>query len=337
MEMRHLGSAGPAVSAIGLGTMSLMTTNDERAAGELLGRALDAGVTLVDTADVYGDGEVESALGRLLASRRDAVVLATKVGLPMNGDPERAGGSRRWIVRAVEDSLRRLQTDHIDLYQLHRPDPSTPIDETVAAFDELRQAGKIRWAGSSVFPAEMLVESQWAAERQGVAPFVSEQSPYSILVRGTERAVLPAAQAHGVGVIAWSPLNGGWLTGKYRRGVAAPEGSRAASGNPFVRADDEAKLAVTERLARIADAAGLSLMQLGLGWAQEHPAISSVLVGPRTIEQLDQLLAAAQTRLSAATLDAIDEVVAPGTSVDPRNEGWSSPALAAPARRRVAS
>ncbi|GAA1466500.1 aldo/keto reductase [Microbacterium thalassium] len=336
MQLRTLGTAGPTVSAIGLGTMSLLTSNDDRSARALLERALDAGINLVDTADVYGDGAVEEALGRLLGSRRDEVVLATKVGLPMGADPERSGGSARWITRAVEDSLRRLNTDHIDLYQLHRPDPRTPIDETVAAFDGLRQSGKIRWAGSSVFPAEMLVESQWAAQRLGAAPFVSEQAPYSILVRGIERAALPTAQAHGVGVIAWGPLNGGWLTGKYRRGVAVPESSRAASGNPFVRADDEAKLTATERLAAVADSAGMSLTAMSLGWAQEHPGISSVLIGPRTVDQLDDLLLAAETTLDPGVLDAIDEIIPPGTSLDPRNEGWTPPALAPDARRRSA-
>ncbi|OJV93978.1 MAG: aldo/keto reductase [Microbacterium sp. 67-17] len=333
MRTRALGTRGPVVSSVGLGTMSLPLHEGERTATRIVHAALDAGITLIDTADVYGDGAVEELLGRVLGARRDDVVLATKVGLPMGGDPTRAGASARWIERAVDDSLRRLRTDRIDLYQLHRPDPATPLEETVTALERLRAAGKIRWSGSSVFPAEMLVEAQWVAERTGAAPMTSEQAPYSILVRGIERAVLPAAESHGIGVIAWGPLNGGWLTGKYRRGAEPPAGSRAAQGNPFVRADDERKLAVTEQLRRVADDAGLTLTELSLGWVGEHPGITSVLIGPRTPEQLTELLTAADTALDAPALDAIDAIVAPGTSIDPRNEGWTPPGLSPEARR----
>lgn len=337
MRENRLGERGPVVSSVGLGTMSLLTSNDEQGAGRMVARALDAGVTLIDTADVYGNGAVEEALGRILSPHRDRLTLATKVGLPMEGDVRRSGGSARWITRAVDDSLRRLRADHIDLYQLHRPDLATPLEETLAAFDSLVQAGKIRWAGSSVMPAEMIVEGLWIAERNRLVPLVSEQAPYSMLVRGIERAVLPAARRFGVGVIAWSPLNGGWLTGKYRRGVAAPEGSRAASGNPFVRADDDRKLAATERLSAVADAAGLSLMALALGWAQAHPAVSSVLVGPRSLEQLEDLLRASEAVPDAATLDAVDAVIAPGVTLDPSNDGWAPPGLAASARRQAST
>lgn len=333
MQTTPLGTRGPKVSRFGFGTMSLLTSQTPTEAAKLVDQAIDSGINLIDTADIYDNGAVEEALGQALRGKRDKVVLATKLGLPMNGDPTSSGGSRRWMVQAVEDSLRRLNTDYIDLYQLHRPDPKTPIEETVAAFDELAQAGKIRFAGSSVFPAELIVQSQWAAEKLGAAPFVSEQAPYSIFVRGIERAVLPVCRQYGIGTLVWSPLNGGWLTGKYRRGKPVPGGSRAASGNPFVRADDERKLAMVEALAEIADAAGLTIMQMSLAWTLEHPAVTSVLLGPRTPEQLDQLLTADGITLTPDILDAIDQVVSPGDYVDPRNAGWVPPGLQADQRR----
>ncbi|MFZ2100062.1 MAG: aldo/keto reductase [Oricola sp.] len=335
MELKRLGAEGPMVSRFGLGTMSLLSSQGQADATRLVRRALDAGLNLVDTADIYDNGAVEEVLGAALAGRRHEVVLATKVGLPMGGDPLRSGASRRWIVEAVEGSLRRLKTDHIDLYQLHRPDPKTPIEETVAAFDELVLAGKIRHAGSSVFPPELIVQTQWAAQKTGARPFVSEQSPYSILVRGIERSTLAVCRQYGVGVLAWSPLNGGWLTGKYRRGAPAPEGSRAASGNPFVRADDERKLDATEALAAIAEEANLTLTQMSLAWALEHPGVASVLLGPRTEQQFDQLMTADGIVLGEDVLDAIDAVVAPGENVDPRNAGWVPPALAKEHRRAL--
>lgn len=330
-----LGNDGPPVSRLGLGTMSLLTSLDRREAVALVHEALDAGISLVDTADVYGDGAVEELVGAALAGRRENVVLATKVGLPMGGDPERSGGSRRWVRTAVQDSLRRLGTDRVDLYQLHRPDPLTPVEETVGAFGELIAEGSVRFAGSSVFPAELIVETRWAADRIGAAPWVSEQLPYSILVRGVERAVLPTCHRHGVGVLVWGPLNGGWLTGKYRRGEAPPPGSRAATGNPFVRADDDRKLDAVARLAAVADEAGLDLATLALAWPLHHPAVSGVLIGPRTPEQLRALLRAAEVRLGDDVLDAIDAVVAPGVDVDPRNAGWVSPGLAVAERRHA--
>lgn len=336
MEKTALGKRGPSVSRFGLGTMSLLTSQDAKEASGLVHQALDRGINLIDTADVYDNGAVEEALGEALRGRRDDVVLATKVGLPMNGDRERSGGSRRWIVQAVEDSLRRLKTDYIDIYQLHRPDPVTPVDETVSAFDELVRAGKIRSAGSSVFPPELIVEFQWEAERLGALPFVSEQAPYSIFVRGIEAGTLPVCRKYGIGTLVWSPLNGGWLTGKYRRGEPAPVGSRAASGNPFVRADDERKLERVEALAGLAADAGLSLAQMSLAWTLEHPGVSSVLLGPRTQGQLTQLLEADSVVLPGDLLDAIDAVVAPGVNVDPRNAGWVSPGLQREQRRSPA-
>jgi aryl-alcohol dehydrogenase-like predicted oxidoreductase len=333
MDYTTLGARGPRVSRFGLGTMTILGAG-EAEAHTLVRHAIDEGLTLIDTADVYGDGRVEEVLGAALKGRRDTVVLATKFGLPMQGDTTRAGGSRGWMIRAVDDSLRRLRTDYIDLYQLHRPDPATPIDETVAAFDELITAGKVRFAGSSVFSAEQIVESQWAAERIGARPFATEQSPYSIFVRGGERATFSTCRAHGVGVIAWSPLNGGWLTGKYRVGQEVPADSRAASGNPFVRADDETKLALVDRLSAVAADAGLTLTQLGLAFTLAHPAISATLVGPRTDAQLTELLAAVDVQLSTATLDQVDAIVAPGVDVDPRNAGTTPRGLLVGERRR---
>jgi aryl-alcohol dehydrogenase (NADP+) len=329
---RPLGDGGPLVGPLALGTMAF-AGSDQADVDAMVGRALDAGVTLVDTADVYGAGRVEELVGRAVAARRDDVVLATKFGLPMG--PGTGGGGRDWVLRAAEGSLRRLGTDRIDLFQVHRRDPGTPLEETLGALDELVAAGKVRAVGTSVLPAEQLVEVQWAAERGGWVRPVSEQPPYSLLVRSIERSVLPTCRRHGIGVVVWSPLNGGWLTGKYRRGAPPPAGSRAASGNPFVRADDEAKLVVVERLAAVAEAAGRSLPDLALRWTLEHPAVTAVLLGPRTPGQLDALLAADPAPLDPATLDALDEVVPPGTDVDPRNSGWTPPELAAAHRRRA--
>lgn len=333
MLTARIGLHGPVVSRIGLGTMALAQVAETEAV-QLINRALDAGITMVDTADVYGNGSVEEVVGRAIRSRRNSVILATKVGLSLPEVPKSGGSSRRWIVQAAEASLRRLDVDHIDLYQLHRPDDAVPIEETLAALEDLVQAGKVRWTGTSAFPSERIVEAQWKGASQGRAAPISEQSAYSMLVRSPERAVFPTCEHLGVGVLVWSPLNGGWLTGKYQRGKTPPAHSRAASGNPFVRADDEAKLDATERLDQIAHRAGRRLMDLALAWCLEHPAVNCALIGPRTIDQLDELLAANLSPLDAATLDAIDECVAPGTDIDPRNVGWAPPALAPTRRRR---
>lgn len=334
MQMNPLGRTGLPVSSFAFGTMALLTSNSEDEAIRLVHRALDAGINLIDTADIYDNGAVEEVLGKALKGRRDEVVLATKVGLPMGGDPARSGGGRAWITEAVEGSLRRLDVDCIDLYQMHRPDPKVPLEESLRAFEDLIRAGKVCHIGSSTFPAEMLVRAQWAAEREKLTGFVAEQAPYSILVRGIEAEVLPACRRYGLGMLVWSPLNGGWLTGKYRRNMEAPEGSRAASGNPFVRADDAAKLDVVEQLAPLAAEAGLSMTQMSLAWTQAHPDVTSTLIGPRTEGQLDALLEAVGVTLDADLLDRIDAVVAPGRNVDPRNAGWVPEGLAVSARRR---
>lgn len=335
-EYRLLGRTGVRVSPFGLGTMVLGAwgNTDHAECTRIVHRALDAGINLVDCADVYASGESEEIVGAALVGRRDDVVLATKFHNPMSGEPNHRGNSRRWIVRAVEDSLRRLRTDHIDVYQIHRPDPLTDLDETVDALGDLVRAGKILYWGTSTFPAAELVETCWSAARRGVAAPHTEQPPYSILCRGIERDVLPVCQRHGVGVITWSPLSGGWLTGKYRRDTAPPAGSRADTNPDHFDGGNPAKFDVVEQLDRIADAAGVSLTHLALAWCTQHPAVSSVLLGPRTESQLDDLLDARDVDLTPDVLDAIDQIVAPGTDLNPADTGWTPPGLAVRHRRR---
>ncbi len=336
MELRTLGRTGVLVSRFGLGTMVLGAwgNTDHDDCIRIVHRAIDAGINLVDTADVYAFGESEEIVGRALAGRRDDVVLATKFHNAMSDEPNHRGNSRRWITRAVDDSLRRLQTDRIDLYQVHRPDPSTDISETIDALTDLVRAGKVLSWGTSTFPAADLVETVWAADRRRVAGPHSEQPPYSIMTRAIEADVLPACARHGIGVLVWSPLSGGWLTGKYRRSSPAPAGSRADTNPDHFDGDNAVKFAAVERLAVVAAAAGLTMTQLALAWSVEHPAVTAALIGPRTTEQLDDLLTAADVRLDADTLDAIDGIVAPGTNLNPADAGWESPALAVAARRR---
>ena len=336
MEWRVLGRTGVRVSRFGLGTMVLGAwgNTDRAECTRIVHRALDAGINLVDTADVYAFGESEEIVGAAIRDRRDDVVLATKFHNPMGEDPNRRGNSRRWIARAVEDSLRRLGTDRIDLYQVHRPDPDTAIEETVDALGDLVRAGKILAWGTSTFPASELVETCWAAERRGVAAPHSEQPPYSILTRGIEREVLPTCRRHGIGVLVWSPLAGGWLTGKYRRGETPPAGSRGDTHPDHFDLANDAKLRAVERLQGIADDAGLPLAHLALAWTVTHPAVTSALIGVRHEAQLDDLLGAADVTLGADVLDAIDDVVAPGTDLNPADVGWTSPGLDPAARRR---
>jgi aryl-alcohol dehydrogenase (NADP+) len=335
VDLRPLGRTGVRVSRFGLGTMVLGAWgNTDRAECErIIHRALDAGINLVDTADVYAFGESEEIVAAALRDRRDDVVLATKFHNPMGSDPNRRGNSRRWIRTAVHDSLRRLEVDHIDLYQVHRPDPSTDLEETVDALTDLVRAGDIGYWGTSTFPASDLVELCWVAERRGAARPHTEQPPYSIFCRGIEREVLPVCSRHGIGVLTWSPLSGGWLTGKYRPGEPAPAGSRGDTNPDHFDGGNPAKFDAVERLAAIAAEAGLTLTQLSLAWAAAHPAVSSVLIGPRTEAQLDDLLTAADVELAADVLDAIDAVVPPGTDLNPADTGWVPPGLAPAARR----
>src|SRR5438067_1662999 len=338
MEYRVLGRTGISVSTYCLGTMMFGAWGnpdvDECVA--MVDISLDAGINFVDTADVYDHGVSEEILARALRGRRDDVVLATKFNNPMGDDPNMRGNSRRWIVRAVEDSLRRLGTEWIDLYQVHRPDPATDIDETLGALSDLVLSGKVRAIGTSTFPAELIVEAQWVAERRGRERFATEQPPYSILARGVEAAVLPACLHHEVAVVAWAPLNGGWLTGKYGRS-AAPAGSRAAREPEhfdFEGPVHERKLGAVEQLTKVADAAGLRLIDVAHAFVLTHPAVTAAIIGPRTLEQLHDVLAGADVRLPDEVLDEIDAIVPPGGQLNPADAGWTSPALGDPRARR---
>ncbi len=338
-DLRPLGRTGIHVSRFGLGAMVLGAwgNRDRTACLRIIHRALDGGINLIDTADMYADGENEQIVGEAIAGRRDEVVLCTKFHYAVgdHDDPNRRGNSRRWIRQAVDDSLRRLRTDHIDVYQVHRPDPTTDIAETVAALDDLITTGKILAWGTSTFPAEEIVLAHWAAERRGQVGPHTEQPPYSILARGIERDVLPIAARFGMGVLVWSPLSGGWLTGKYSRSSPPPADSRAATDPDHFDGGNEAKFDAVEQLAAIAAEAGISLTHMALAWCVEHPAVTTALIGPKTGDQLDDLLAAAELRLDADTLDAIDAVVPPGVDINPDDAGWTPPGLAADRRRRA--
>ncbi|SFT46728.1 Predicted oxidoreductase [Actinopolyspora lacussalsi subsp. righensis] len=333
MDHVSLGRTGVKVSPLCLGAMNFGAWGnpDHDDSIRIIHRALDAGINFIDTADVYSHGESEEIVGKALADgRRDDVVLATKAHAPMGEDPNRRGNSRRWIVREVENSLRRLGTDHIDLYQIHRPDPDTHIDETLGALTDLIRDGKIRYAGCSTFPAHRIVESHWVAEQRVRERFVTEQPPYSILTRGIEADVLPVAREYGMGVLPWSPLSGGWLSGKYRRGQDAPNTHRANfmpdRFDPS-KPDNVRKLDAVEELARLAADSGITLVDLALAFVLSHPAVTAPIIGPRTKEQLESQLGAADIRLDTATLDRIDEIVPPGATLNPADVGWTPPDL----------
>jgi aryl-alcohol dehydrogenase-like predicted oxidoreductase len=340
MRMRTLGGTGIKVSAYCLGAMMFGAWGnpDHEESIRIIHAALDAGINFIDTADVYSAGESEEIVGKALKGRRDDVVLATKANGTMGQDVNMAGNSRRWIVREVENSLRRLQTDYIDLYQMHRPDPSADIDETLSALSDLVHSGKIRAIGSSTFPAEQIVEAQWVADRRGYVRFRCEQPPYSILVRGIEAAVLPACQKYGMGVIAWSPLAGGWLTGRIRRdtGVDMTSGRARRLPHRFDLAlpGNQSKLAAVEELIKIAADADCSLTHMALAFVIGNPAVTAAIIGPRTMEQLTDLLVGASVALDDDVLDRIDQIVAPGVNLNPADAGWQPPALADPASRR---
>jgi aryl-alcohol dehydrogenase-like predicted oxidoreductase len=340
MEYRTLGRTGVKVSPLCLGAMMFggWGNPDHDESIRIIHRALDAGVNFVDTADVYSRGESEEIVGKALAGgRRENVVLATKVHGTMGDDPNEFGNSRRWIVREVENSLRRLKTDWIDLYQIHRPEADTDIDETLGALTDLVHAGKVRYIGSSTFPASQIVEAQWVAERRGRERFVCEQPPYSILVREIEKDVLPTCERYGIGVIPWSPLAGGWLSGRYRMGVEAPA-SRRAERIPdrydLSLPGNQRKLEVADALAKLAEEAGITLIELALAFVIRHPAVTAAIIGPRTMEHLESQLSAADVVLSDEVLDRIDEIVPPGVNLNPGDGGWPNPALEPEARRR---
>jgi aryl-alcohol dehydrogenase-like predicted oxidoreductase len=343
MEYRRLGRTGVSVSSLCLGTMMFgeWGTMDHDESVRVIHRAMDAGINFIDTADYYSHGESEVIVGKALAgARRDDVVLASKVHLPMGEDPNRRGNSRRWIIREVEDSLRRLGTEWIDLYQIHRYDPDTDIDETLGALTDLVRTGKVRYIGHSTWPASAIVEAQWTARDRGRERFVSEQPPYSILVRGIEADVLPTCQRYGMGVIPWSPLAGGFLAGGYRKetetaGPFSPARRRLA-GNRFDVSlpANQRKLDAVDQLVELAGKAGMTLIEMAIAFVIRHPAVTSAIIGPRTMEHLESQLSGADVKLSDEVLDRIDEIVPPGTTVNPADNGWVSPALHPRARRR---
>jgi aryl-alcohol dehydrogenase-like predicted oxidoreductase len=345
MEYRTLGTTGVRVSTHCLGAMMFGSwgNTDVDSCVRMVHEALDAGINFVDTADVYSAGESESIVGKALADRRDEVVLATKVHGRMGPGKNDEGNSRLWITREVESSLRRLGTDHIDLYQIHRPEPQTAIDETLGALTDLQRAGKIRYFGSSTYPGWQLEEAAWVAERNGLSRFRTEQPPYSIFVRQIELDVLPVAQRLGMGVLVWSPLCRGWLTGRYRREAfdRSPEARAARVGGRGMgwqfdesRPEIQRKLDLVEELAKLAAEAGVTMTHMAIAFALAHPGVTSAIIGPRTPEQLADLLSGADVRLESPILDAIDELVAPGTLVDENDRGFDPWWLEADARRR---
>ena len=345
MEYRTLGTTGVRVSTHCLGAMMFGSwgNTDVDACVRMVHEALDAGINFVDTADVYSAGESEAIVGKALADRRDEVVLATKVHGRMGPGKNEEGNSRLWITREVESSLRRLGTDHIDLYQIHRPEPQTAIDETLGALTDLQRAGKIRYFGSSTYAGWQLEEAAWVAERNGLSRFRTEQPPYSIFVRQIELDVLPVAQRLGMGVLVWSPLCRGWLTGRYRREAfdRSPEARAARVGGRGMgwqfdesRPEIQRKLDLVEELAKLAAEAGVTMTHMAIAFALAHPGVTSAIIGPRTPEQLADLLSGADVRLDPPILDAIDELVAPGTLVDENDRGFDPWWLEEDARRR---
>lgn len=334
MQYRPLGRTGIKVSPYCLGAMMFggIGNPDHEECIRIIHKALDSGINFIDTADRYSAGESEEVVGKALKGRRDNIVLATKVHGQMGDDPNMQGNSRRWIIRAVEDSLRRLQTDCIDLYQIHRPSPDTDIEETLSALTDLMRAGKIRAIGSSTFPVSEIVEAQWVAERRGLARFRTEQPPYSILDRGIERDMLPTCQRYGMGVMVWSPLSKGLLTGRYRKGQPLPDSLRVKVCPRQM--SDTRSLDAIEQLIPHAQEAGLSLTHMAMAFVLAHPGVTSAILGPRTMQQLDDLLAGAEIRLSDEVLDRIDQIAPPGTDIGLNEAAYNPPSILQPALRR---
>jgi aryl-alcohol dehydrogenase-like predicted oxidoreductase len=339
MELHNLGRTGIKVSPLCLGAMMFGAWGnpDHDDSIRIIHRALDAGINFIDTADVYSQGESEVIVGKALADKdRSSVVLATKVHAQMGDDPNAQGNSRRWIIAECENSLRRLGTDYLDLYQIHRPDEGVDIDETLGALSDLVHQGKIRAFGSSTFPAEQIVEAQWVAEKRGRERFRTEQPPYSMLVRGIERDVLPTCLNYGMGVIPWSPLAGGWLSGQFGAGKenTSRRAARLPSRYDLALPGNQKKLEVVGELAKVASDAGLTLIELALAFVLEHPAISAAIIGPRTMEHLESQLGASEIVLDKAVLDRIDEIVPPGTNLNADDAGWMPSVLTTSNRRR---
>ncbi len=340
MELNRLGNTGVWVSELCLGAMMFgeWGNKDHDESIRIIHRALDAGINFIDTADVYSAGESEVIVGKALSGgRRDDVILASKFwGQMYDNDPNHRGGSRRWIIQEVENSLRRLGTDWIDLYQVHRPEPGTDIEETLGALTDLVHQGKIRYIGHSTYPASQIVEAQWTSRERGLARFICEQPPYSVLARGIEADVLPTCQRHGMGVISYSPLAGGWLSGRWRRDAGQPSSTR--SERLPERFDlslpaNQRKLDAVEQLVGVAEEAGISLIELAIAFVIRHPAVTSAIIGPRTMEHLESQLTAADVELSDEVLDRIDEIVTPGVNLNPADGGYQDPGMSAEARR----
>ncbi|MFF7188941.1 aldo/keto reductase [Streptomyces sp. NPDC008222] len=338
MQYRTLGRTGVQVSSLALGAMNFgkigRTTQDEVTA--IVDAALEEGINVIDTADAYSGGESEELVGKAIVGRRDDIVLATKASLPMGDERNHRGSSRRWLVTELDNSLRRLGVDHVDLYQIHRWDPSTSDEETLSALTDLQRAGKIRYFGSSTFPAYRIVQAQWAAREHHLGRYITEQPSYSILQRGIETHVLPVTEQYGLGVLVWSPLASGWLSGAIREGRDISTSRSTFMPQRFDTAipSNRARLDAVEQLAEVAHEAGLTMIQLALGFATAHPAVTSALIGPRTLDHLHSRLAAADTALSDDVLDAIDAIVAPGVDLAAHEKNDTPPALLDPALRR---
>ena len=340
MDYRPLGRTGVQVSPLCLGAMMFgpWGNNDHADATRIIHRAIDSGINFLDTADVYSGGASEEIVGKALEGKRDDVFLATKFFMPMNeDDPNQRGGSRRWIMRAVEDSLRRLNTDYIDLYQVHRPSPDTDVEETLGALTDLVRRGKVRYIGSSSYSGSQIVEAQCASRDRNLERFVTEQPPYSIVVRGIEEDVLPTVQRHGMGTLTYSPLGGGWLSGRWRKEAAS---APTSSARPSARFDmtspaNQRKLDIVEELARLAEQSGMTLIELAIAFVINHPGVTAAIVGPRTMEQLESYLPAADITLASDVLDRIDKIVAPGVTVNPDDNSYGAHELTAQARRRT--
>ncbi|HEX9086471.1 MAG TPA: aldo/keto reductase [Arthrobacter sp.] len=338
MDYRLLGRTGVEVSPLCLGTMMFGAWGNKDVGDSIriIHQALDAGINFIDTADVYSAGESEEIVGKALKGRRDDVVLATKFFMPMAKGPNLSGGSRKWIMQEVENSLRRLGTDYIDLYQVHRPSAVTDVEETLGALTDLVRQGKVRYIGSSSYSGSQIVEAQVASREGNLARFVTEQPPYSILVRGIEEDILPTTQRHGMGTLTYSPLAGGWLSGKWRKD-AAPAPTSAARPNArfdMTSAANQQKLEVVDALADVAEDAGITLIELAIAFVINHPGVTSAIIGPRTMDQLESQLPAAGVKLSADILDRIDELVAPGLTMNPDDNSYGANELEASARRR---
>lgn len=338
MQYRTMGRTGVQVSTLALGAMNFgaigRTTQDEATA--IVDAALEGGINVIDTADRYSDGESEVIVGKAVAGRRDDIVLATKATMPMGDERNHKGSSRRWLVTELDNSLRRLAVDHVDLYQIHRWDPTTSDEETLSALTDLQRTGKIRYFGSSTFPAYRIVQAQWAAREHHLGRYVTEQPSYSILQRGIEAHVLPVTEEYGLGVLAWSPLASGWLSGAVRAGQEITTNRAAVVPERFdlTVPANRARLDAVEQLAKIAEQADLTMIQLALGFVTAHPGVTSAIIGPRTLDHLRSQLAAADTVLTADVLDAIDAVVAPGVDLAAHEKYDTPPALLDPTLRR---